>query len=246
MASKNHARCDIIEVKARLGPFQAAFPYTVPVLTGYLFMGMAFGILLQSQGYGCAWAALMSLTIFAGAMQFVAVGILCEPFAPLSAFLITLMVNARHIFYGFSMLGPFKSCGKAKSYLIFGLTDETFSLICSTTPPPGINRSSFYLAITLLNHSYWIGGSVIGSLLGSYLVFDPQGIDFIMTALFVAIFVEQWRQPINRPPALIGAIGTALCLFVFGPDHFILPAMCLVVLALTIVRSLMERRMMAS
>ena len=229
-----------------MGPFRAAFPYTIPVMTGYLFMGTAFGILLQSQGYDYLWALLMSITIFAGAMQFVAVGILSDSFAPLSAFLITLMVNARHVFYGFSMLDLFKSCGRVRPYLIFGLTDETFSLLCSLPPPPGISRGSFYLAITLLNHSYWISGCVIGALLGSRLSFDPKGIDFVMTALFVAIFVEQWRQPQNRPPALIGLGGTALCLVIFGPTHFILPSMGLVVLALTLGRSFMEKRLIAS
>ena len=228
-----------------VGPFKAAFPFTIPVMTGYIFMGMAFGILLQSQGYNYLWALLMSVTIFAGAMQFVAVGILSEPFSPLSAFLITLMVNARHVFYGFSMLDLFKDCGRAKPYLIFGLTDETFSLLCTLPPPAGVSRGGFYLALTLLNHSYWISGCVIGAILGSRLSFDPKGIDFVMTALFVAIFVEQWRLPRNRPPALVGLFGTALCLIIFGPNHFILPAMGLVVLALTLGRSYMERRLSA-
>lgn len=214
-------------------------------MTGYLFMGAAFGILLQSQGYNYLWALLMSVTIFAGAMQFVAVGILSEPFSPLSAFLMTLMVNARHVFYGFSMLDLFKDCGPAKPYLIFGLTDETFSLLCTLPPPPGVSRGGFYFALTLLNHSYWISGCVIGALLGSRLAFDPKGIDFVMTALFVAIFVEQWRRPHNRPPALVGLFGTAICLIIFGPNHFILPAMGLVVLALTLGRSYMEKRLSA-
>lgn len=225
------------------GPFKAAFPYTIPVMTGYLFMGMAFGILLQSQGYDYLWALLMSVTIFAGAMQFVAVGVLTEPFSPLSVFLLTLMVNARHVFYGFSMLDRFKGCGRAKPYLVFGLTDETFSLLCTTAPPPGVSRSGFYLAMTLLNHSYWISGCVIGALLGSRLTFDPKGIDFVMTALFVAIIVEQWRLPQNRPPAVVGFFSTALCLVLFGPNHFILPAMGLLVLLLTLGRAFMERRL---
>ena len=229
-----------------VGPFRAAFPFTIPVMTGYLFMGMAFGILLESQGYGYLWALLMSVTVFAGAMQFVTVGILSDPFAPLSVFLMTLMVNARHVFYGFSMLDLFKDCGRAKPYLIFGLTDETFSLLCTLPPPPGVSRGSFYLAITLLNHSYWISGCVIGALLGSHLSFDPKGIDFVMTALFVAIFVEQWRRPQNRPPALIGLGGTALCLMVFGPGHFILPSMAVLVAALTVGRDFMEKRLMES
>lgn len=238
---------DAIETDLKVtGPFRAAFPFTIPVMTGYLFMGMAFGILLQSQGYNFLWALLMSTAIFAGAMQFVAVGILSEPFAPLNTFLITLMVNARHVFYGFSMLDLFKGCGRVKPYLIFGLTDETFSLLCSLSPPAGVSRDGFYFAITLLNHSYWISGGVIGALLGSRLSFDPKGIDFVMTAFFVAIFIEQWRLPQNRPPALVGLFGTAICLVIFGPAHFILPSMGLVVLALTIGRSFMEKRLLES
>ena len=212
-------------------------------MTGYLFMGAAFGILLQSQGYNFLWAALMSLTIYAGAGQFVAVGLLTAPFAPVSAVLITLLVNARHVFYGFSMLDRFKEAGRARPYLIFGLTDETFSLLCSVTPPPGINRGGFYLAVTFLDHLYWITGCVTGGLLGSRLSFNVQGIDFVMTALFVAIFVEQWRSAQNRLPGLIGLTGSAVCLVIFGPGHFMLPAMAVLVIALTLARPLAEKRM---
>lgn len=219
---------------------KAAWPHTVPVLTGYLFMGSAFGILLQSQGYNFMWAFFMALSIYAGAGQFVAVGILAAPFAPLSAALITLMVNARHVFYGFSLLDRYNKYGRAKAYLIFGLTDETFSLVCHTPPPPGIPARDFYLAITVLDHLYWISGCTLGALAGSGLSFDPKGIDFVMTALFAAILVEQWRAPQNRFPALVGLIGPALCLMIFGPDHFMIPAMIVVVLGLTVARKRLE------
>ena len=220
---------------------KAAWPHTVPVLTGYLFMGAAFGILLQSQGYNYLWAALMAVTIYAGAGQFVAVGILSGPFAPVSAMLITLMVNARHVFYGFSLLDRFKKYGRAKAYLIFGLTDETFSLLCSASPPPHIRPRDFYLAITILDHLYWISGCTLGALAGSRLSFDPKGIDFVMTALFVAIVVEQLRLPQNRVPALIGLLGSAACLVIFGPNHFMLPAMALVALGLSAARKHLEQ-----
>lgn len=221
---------------------KAAFPHTIPVMTGYLFMGAAFGILLESQGYNFLWAALMSLTIYAGAGQFVTVGLLAAPFAPVSAFLIILMVNARHVFYGFSMLDRFREAGRAKPYLIFGLTDETFSLLCSVPPPPGISPNAFYLAITLLDQSYWVVGCVTGALVGSSLSFNPAGIDFVMTALFVAIFVEQWRSVRNRIPGLIGLLGSTACLAVFGAGHFILPAMAVLVIALTVGRGPVENR----
>lgn len=227
------------------GALKAAFPHTIAVMTGYLFMGAAFGILLASQGYSFLWAGLMSITIFAGSMQFVAVNLLAGPFAPLSAFIMTLMVNARHIFYGFSMLDKYKNVGRARGYLMFGLTDETFSLLCSIAPPPGINRTAFYLSVTFLNHCYWITGCIAGGLLGAGLSFNVQGIDFVMTALFVAIFTEQWRQRENRLPALTGLFGSAICLAIFGPSHFILPAMGTLVAALTFGRPQLEKELVA-
>lgn len=219
----------------------AAFPYTIPVMTGYLFMGMAFGILLETRGYGPAWAGLMSVLIYAGSMQFVAVGVLADTFAPLAAFLLTLMVNARHVFYGFSLLDKYRGLGRIKPYLVFALTDETFSLLCSIPPPAGLNRGAFYLAVSALNQSYWITGCVTGAFLGSSFSFDVQGLDFAMTALFVAIFVEQWRAPTNRRPGLAGLAATALCLAVFGPHHFILPAMALLIAGLTLSRRALSR-----
>jgi 4-azaleucine resistance transporter AzlC len=203
-------------------------------------MGSAFGILLESQGYNFIWAAFMAMSIYAGAGQFVAVGILGAPFAPLSAIMITLMVNARHIFYGFSMLDSFKKYGKSKAYMIFGLTDETFSLLCSTAPPPEVPERDFYLAITILDQLYWISGCTLGGLLGSRLTFDPKGIDFVMTALFAAILVDQWRAPQNRVPAMIGLVGPSLCLMLFGPNNFMIPAMIVVVLGLSLARKRLE------
>ncbi len=225
---------------AFLPAIRAAWPHTIPIMTGYICMGAAFGILLESQGYNFLWAAFMAVTIYAGAMQFVAVGILSAPFAPLSAVLVTLMVNARHVFYGFSLFDRFKGYGRGKAYMIFGLTDETFSLLCGVPPPPGLDEGDFYLAMTGLNHLYWIIGCTLGAFLGSSLSFDPRGIDFVMTALFTAIVVEQLRAHQNRIPALIGFLAPALSLLLFGPDHFMPPAMTLVVLALSMARRRLE------
>ncbi|MGD9559617.1 MAG: AzlC family ABC transporter permease [Oscillospiraceae bacterium] len=222
---------------------RAAFPHTIPVLTGYLFMGMAFGILLASKGYGALWAFFMALFIFAGSMQFVAVALMAGGFDPLSAFLLTLMVNARHIFYGIPMLERFKHYGKARFYMIFALTDETFSLMCSTQPPPGVDEKRFYLSIAALDHSYWVTGCTLGGLIGSAMPVNTTGIDFVMTALFTVIFIEQWRQKQNRTPALIGLGVSVLCRVVFGPQWFILAAMAVLVLIFSLGRTPLERRL---
>ncbi|WRS27781.1 AzlC family ABC transporter permease [Oscillospiraceae bacterium MB08-C2-2] len=224
------------------GLLKYCFSQTIPVMTGYIFMGMAFGILLQSQGYNFLWAGLMGITVYAGSMQFVAVNLLTNAFAPLKTLLITLMVNARHIFYGFSMLERFRDTGKLKPYLVFSLTDETFSLLYSTPPPENASKPLFYFYISLLDQLYWILGCILGGLLGSQLSFNTQGIEFVMTALFASIFAEQFRAKHNRLPALIGLGGSAVCLAIFGPDHFILPAMVLMVALLTLGRKQVEGR----
>ena len=220
--------------------FKAAFPHTIPVMTGYLFLGMAFGILLNSKGYHFGWAILMSLFIYAGSMQFVAVNLLTSVFNPVYAFFITLIVNARHLFYGISMLKPFKGIGKLKPYLIAGLTDETYSILCSTGPPDVIDKTWFMFFVTLLDQMYWVTGSALGGLIGSLLTFDTTGIDFVMTALFTVIFINQWKAEKKHFPAITGVLVSVICLFIFGPDHFIIPSMALIVLALTIFRKKIE------
>jgi len=219
---------------------KAAIPYTIPVMTGYLFLGMAFGILLNSKGYHFGWAILMSLFIYAGSMQFVAVNLLTSVFNPIYAFFITLIVNARHLFYGISMLKPFKGIGKLKPYLIAGLTDETYSILCSTGPPDGIDKTWFMFFVTLLDQMYWVTGSALGGLIGSLLTFDTTGIDFVMTALFTVIFINQWKAEKKHIPAITGVLASVLCLLIFGPDNFIIPSMALIVLALTIFRKNIE------
>lgn len=225
----------------KLKALKCAFPYTLPVLTGYLFLGIAFGILLSSKGYHFGWAILMSTFVYAGSMQFVAVNLLTSAFDPLNALLITLVVNARHIFYGISLLKTYRGQGAIKPYLIFGLTDETYSLICSTKPPEGIDKRYFMLFITLLNHSYWIIASAIGAILGSLFTFNTEGIDFVMTALFIVIFIDQWKAQKNHVPALIGIGSSAVCLLLFGPDKFIIPSMICILLSLTVFKKNIER-----
>ncbi len=215
---------------------RAAFPYTVPVLTGYAFLGIAYGILMSSKGYGPEWSVPMSILAFAGSAQYLAVGLLSTVFDPLYALLLSSMVNARHLFYGLSMLAKFKDMGWAKYYLIFGLTDETFSIIHGIEPPSGIRRRDFILCITLLNQFYWVGATAIGGLLGGLISFNTAGLDFALTALFAAIFVKQWKEGGRRPAALIGVFGSICCLYIFGPERFILPAMLLIIVVLTVFR----------
>lgn len=227
-------------MQEKVKALKAAFPYTIPVMTGYLFLGMAFGILLNSKGYHFGWALLMSVIIYAGSMQYVAINLLTIAFNPLNAFLMTLMVNARHLFYGLSLLGKFSETGKKKPYLMFGLTDETFSILCATNPPPGVDRGWFMFFVTLLNQSYWITACAIGGILGSMVSFNTKGIDFVMTALFVVIFLEQWKSQKQHAPALIGLGASALCLITFGPEQFIIPSMALIIGIFTILRRPLE------
>jgi 4-azaleucine resistance transporter AzlC len=222
--------------------FKAAFPLTIPVMAGYLFLGAAFGILLQSKGYHVIWAFLMSFTIYAGSMQFVAVDLLAGGATLISTALMTLMVNARHLFYGLSMLGKYKDTGKKKPYLIFALTDETYSLTTTAKPPEGIDKGWFYFTISLLNQLYWITGSMAGAFLGSVIAFNTKGIDFVMTALFVTIFMEQWLSTKEHRPALIGVIVSIICLVIFGAQNFIIPAMIAITIVLLIMKNTMERK----
>ena len=219
----------------------AAFPITIPVMVGYLFLGVAFGVLLQKNGYGVFWAILMSAVIYAGSMQFLAINFLTPGVGVLSIIFMTLMVNIRHIFYGLSMLERFRGTGKKKPYLIFSLTDETFSLLCSAEPPQGVDCGLFYFFISLLDQVYWVAGSALGGLAGALLSFNTKGIDFAMTALFVVIFVNQWRESKQHLPALCGLGLTALCLLVFGADNFLLPALLLILAALLLCRRRLER-----
>lgn len=224
-----------------LKALKAAFPHTIPVMTGYIFLGMAFGILLESKGYDFGWSILMSIFIYAGSMQFVAVNLLVSAFDPISAFLITLIVNSRHLFYGISMLEKFKGTGNKKGYLICGLTDETYSLLCSLDAPDGVDRTGFMFCITLLNQIYWVAASAAGSILGSVITIDTNGIDFVMTALFIVIFINQWKSKKAHAPAIIGIASSVICLMLFGAGSFIIPSMILIVTVLTVLRNRLEK-----
>ena len=227
-------------MKEKSNALRAAFPHTIPVMMGYLFLGFAFGVLLQSKGYHFGWAILMSLFIYAGSMQFVAINFFAGGISILSIILMTFMVNIRHFFYGLAMLTKFKDTGRKKPYLVFSLTDETFSLLCSAEAPQGVSKGWFLFFISLLDQIYWVAGSALGGLLGSVLPFSTKGIDFAMTALFVVIFVEQWKSSKNHIPALTGLVGSSLCLLIFGVSNFILPSMIVIVLIMTVFRKNLE------
>ena len=222
--------------------FAAAFPVTAPVLMGYLAIGMAFGLMLQSIGYNVLWAFFMSLVIYAGSGQYLGVSLLATGASlPQVAFL-TLMVNFRHLVYGLSLIEKLRGMGPRKLYVIFALTDETYALLSSAKPPQGVRDHDFYFAVALLDHIYWIGGSVLGSLVGAALGMDTTGVDFAMTALFAVIFLEQWKAARSHLPALVGAGAALVSLFLLGPDAFLLPALAAAVCLLWLLRRPIEAR----
>ena len=213
---------------------RAAFLDTVPVLTGYLFLGFGFGILLYQSGYGALWALAMSLFIYAGSMQYMAVSLLAGGAGLLTAALTTVVVNARHLFYGISMVDAYKGAGKRKPYMIFALTDETYSLVSKNQVPEGMSRHSYCFLVSLFDQIYWVAGSLLGSLAGTLLPINFEGIEFVLTALFVTIFVEQWLSTKNHTPTIIGVVSTAVCLVLFGKDVFLIPSMAVIAMLLTI------------
>lgn len=222
--------------------FKAAFPVTIPVLTGFIFLGTAYGILMTSHGFSFIFTTLVSVFVFAGSMQYVAVDLLISAFNPLNAFLLALMVNARHLFYGISMLGKYKNTGGAKPVLIFTMCDETFSILCGAKVPNSIDRKYFMLFVSLLDYFYWILGTAIGAAAGSFITFNTEGIDFALTALFIVIFVNQWKESKNHIPAILGALSSAVCLAVFGADKFIIPSMVLIIISLSVYRPFFDKK----
>ncbi|MBE6637514.1 MAG: branched-chain amino acid transporter AzlC [Ruminococcaceae bacterium] len=223
-----------MKTSVKRAALRAAFPYTVPILTGFLFLGISCGFLARASGLPVWFPLITSLFIFAGSMEFVTVTLLTAAFHPLGALSLTLMINARHLFYGISMLERYRGLGSRTPYLIFGMCDESFSINCAVTPPKDIDRGWFMFFVTLLNHAYWIIGNTIGSLLGSLFRFPTEGIDFVMTAMFVVILIEQWQKESSHTSSLLGLGITLLCLIVFGADHFLLPAMGILLVILLI------------
>lgn len=213
---------------------------TLPVMAGYMVLGFGFGIISSKNGYGILWALAMSGFIYAGSMQYVAVSLLTSGASLISAALTTLMVNARHLFYGISMIEKYRNAGKKKLYMIFALTDETYSLVCTGECPEGEDYHTYCFWLSLMNQSYWVAGSLLGAVVGSAIEFNSAGIDFAMTALFVTVFVEQWLSTKNHLPALIGLGASIVCLVFFGNGNFLIPSMIAITVFLALARKKIE------
>lgn len=222
--------------------FETALPYTLPICVGFLFLGMSYGFLMRSMGFSVWYPMLMSFFIYAGSMEFVTANLLMSAYNPLYAFVLTLLVNARHMFYGISMLDKYKNIGWKKFYLIYGMCDESFTINCTVTPPKDVDKGWFMFFVTLLNQIYWVGGTTLGALLGSVITFDTTGIGFVMTALFVVMFINQLEESSDHRPALIGLISSFICLILLGADNFMLPAMALIILIFTLDRKNLDKQ----
>lgn len=231
---------EVSEKKITKNLIKTAFIKSLPVMAGYVVLGIGFGIILKKAGYGLFWSFLMSFTIYAGSMQYVAVSLLTSGASLLSAALTTLMVNARHLFYGVSMIEKYKDSGKKKPYLIFSLTDETYSLLCGEDYPENEDRQWYSFFVSLFNQSYWVLGCCLGSILGTIITFNTAGIDFSMTALFVTVFVEQWLTTKNHLPAMTGLFCSIGCLVIFGADKFLIPTMITITIILSLCKKLMD------
>ncbi len=213
---------------------KAAFPCTIPILTGFLFLGLTYGIYMHASGFSFWYPMFTSMTVFAGSIEFITVNMLLGAFNPLQALLMALMINARHIFYGISMLDKFKGLGWKKIYLIFGMCDETFSINYTVDIPDNLDRGWFMFYVTLFNQCYWVLGATLGGLFGSLISFNLEGLDFVMTAMFVVIFMDQWLKETKHTSSYLGLMASLLSLIIFGKDYFIIPAMIMIVFCLLV------------
>lgn len=221
--------------------FATAFPHTIPIFAGFWFLGMAYGILMHTSGFSVWYPFLTSLLVYGGSLEFLIVTMLLSSFAPLQTLILTLMIQARHLFYGIAMLDKFKGTGWKRWYLIFGMCDESFSINYSAQIPVDVDKGWFMFFVTLLNHIYWVSGATIGALLGSFLHFDTEGIDFVMTAMFTVIFLEQLLKEKKHYTAVIGVSASIFCLLVFGANSFMVPTMLCILVLLTLFRKPIEK-----
>ena len=221
---------------------KAAFPHTIPIFAGFLFLGMTYGVYMRTSGFSFWYPMIMSVVIFGGSLEFVATSMLLAPFAPVQVFLTAVMIQARHLFYGISMLDKYKGTGWKKPYLIYAMCDETFSVNYTAEIPEGVDRGWFYFFVSLLDELYWFLGATLGGILGGLLRFNTEGLDFVMTAMFVVIFLEQWFKEKDHTASVLGLTVTALCLILFGADAFMIPTMLLILIFLAILRKKLEKK----
>ena len=219
-----------------------AFPPTIPIFAGFWFLGITYGVYMNVSGFNFLYPLFMSMAIFGGSLEFVAVEMLLSAFAPVQTLIMALMIQARHLFYGISMLEKYKNTGWKKPYLIYGMCDESFTVNCTVTPPPDVDRGWFMFFVTLLNHSYWFFGATLGGIFGSLIHFNTEGIEFVMTAMFVVIFMEQWLKEKNHISTLTGLGISLLCLIAFGAENFIIPAMLAILGVLILLKGTRERK----
>lgn len=231
-----------MKTNVKMKTLKCAFPHTIPIMTGFLFLGMSYGIYMHVSGFSFWYPMLMAMTIFAGSVEFVCVNFLLGAFNPLQAFIVTLILNARHIFYGISMLDRFKGMGWKKIYLIFGMCDETFSVNYTADIPKDVDSGWFMFFVTLLNQIYWVLGATLGGLFGSLITFNTEGLDFVMTAMFVVIFLEQYLKDKNHLSSYIGLGVSLLMLIFFGADNFMIPAISGILVCLSVARKSMEEK----
>lgn len=229
-----------MKTNVRLREAKAALIATIPVMTGYIVMGIGFGVMLSTKGYGVLWATVMAVTMYAGSMQYAAVELLANGVSVATAVITTLLINARHLFYGISLIDRYRGAGLKKIYMMFALTDETYSLVCSEDPNEP-KTHSYHFLISLFNQLYWITGCTLGAVIGTTLDFNTEGIDFALTALFITIFVEQWLSTKRHLPAIIGLVASVLSLMLFGSEDFLIPSMILIAIALTCIRGKEEK-----
>lgn len=227
----------------RMRALRAAFPHTLPIFAGFLFLGMTYGVYANASGFSFLYPLFMSMLIYAGSMEFVTVSLLLSAFNPVQAFFLTLMINARHLFYGLSMLERFKGTGWKKLYLIFGMCDETFSINYTADIPEDVDRGWFMVFVTLLNQIYWVAGATLGGIFGSLISFSTEGLDFVMTAMFVVIFMEQWLKEKQHFSSVTGLLVSAVCLALFGSGNFIIPSMIAIFVILTAVKKPLSKRL---
>ncbi len=221
---------------------KAAFPHTLPILTAFWFLGFGYGVLMNISGFSFIYPLIMSIVIFGGSLEYVAVNMLLSRFAPLQTLLMTLIIQARHIFYGLSMLNKYKGKGLKKLYLIYGMCDESFSINYTAKIPEGVDEGWFMFFVNLLNQIYWVTGSTMGGILGGFLTINTKGLDFVMTSMFIVIFLEQWLKEKKHYTAVIGLFASAACLALFGAESFMIPTMISILVLLTVFRRPIEKR----